>query len=61
MNPSLHLLMSKTLIGSVGNLTNASRLILCLEVNWIPCDRISFKYLMAYFAADTCEGEALCK
>ena len=26
----------------------------------MPCDRISFKYLMACFTADTCEGVALC-
>ena len=43
------------------NLTNASRLILCFEVNSIPYKRVPFRYFIAYFAASTCEDVALCR
>ena len=51
----------KTLLGSVGNFTNASRLILCLEVNCIPYDNVPLRYLIAYLAAEMCDGVALCR
>ena len=49
----------KTLLGSVGNFTNTSRLKLCLEANCMPYESVSLRYLIAYFAAEMCDGVAL--